>query len=175
MPVLARFGAQPESIEDATALYREAARATLALLEEEGGEADDVARVLAHLDNDAGRVEELLAGLLHRRDHWLRYLHAADQREALEAALADARREAAERAAGLLAEAGGAGPVGAVDPEAWIAFANELLTKKGDWRKGPVARQAAFGQRRRFSSRCVRCRACRRRATTTGNGMRSGP
>ena len=144
MPVLARFGAQPESIEDASALYREAARATLALLEDGGAEADDVARVLAHLDNDAGRLEELLAGLLHRRDHWLRYLQSADQREALEAALVDARREATERAADLLAQAGGAGPDGAADPEAWIAFANELLTKKGEWRKGPpLARQLA--------------------------------
>ncbi|HEX4944606.1 MAG TPA: UvrD-helicase domain-containing protein [Usitatibacteraceae bacterium] len=139
MPVLARLGAQPDSIEDATPLYREAARATLALLEGGGRDADDVARVLAHLDNDAARVEGLLAGLLQRRDHWLRYLHVADQRGALEAALADVRREAVECAAARLADAGKAGPggAGAVDAQAWIAFANELLTKKGEWRKGP--------------------------------------
>ena len=137
MPVLARLGAQPDSIEDASLLYREAARATLALLEEGGAAADDVARVLAHLDNDASRVEALLSGLLARRDHWLRYLHAADQRTALEAALADVRREAAEQAASLLAAAGKAGPegAGATDAEAWTGFANALLTRQGEWRK----------------------------------------
>ena len=139
MPVLARFGAQPDSLEDASLLYREAARATLALLEEGGRDGDDVARVLGHLDNDASRVEGLLAGLLRRRDHWLRYLHAADQRAALEAALADVRREAVVRAAALLAQAGNAGPEGAgrVDAQAWIEFANALLTTRGEWRKGP--------------------------------------
>src|SRR5688572_18366621 len=33
MPLLSRFGAQPESIEDASALYLEAARSTVALVE----------------------------------------------------------------------------------------------------------------------------------------------
>ena len=139
MPVLAKFGAQPESLEDAADLYREAARATLALLEEDLPIATDVAVVLGHLDNDAARVEQMLAGLLQHRDHWLRYLRAADQRAALEATLADIRREAVDHAARLLAAAGKAGPggPGAVGVDDWIAFANSLLTTKGEWRKGP--------------------------------------
>ncbi len=147
MPVLARFGAQPESLEDAEALYREAARATLALVDEDHAASADVALVLAHLDNDAARVEELLAGLLRRRDHWLRYLRAADQRGALEATLADIRREAVERAAAALEATGHAGPggAGAVAAEDWIAFANELLTKKGEWRKGPALAKVLAG------------------------------
>lgn len=147
MPVLAKFGAQPESLEDAGELYREAARATLALLEEGHAVAPDVALVLAHLDGDAARVEELLAGLLRRRDHWLRYLRAADQRAALEATLADIRREAVERAAAALEATGHAGPGGAgeVAADDWIAFANELLTKKGEWRKGPALAKTLAG------------------------------
>ncbi len=39
MPVLAKFGAQPESLEDARALYREAARESLALAFRHGGKA----------------------------------------------------------------------------------------------------------------------------------------
>jgi len=104
MPVLSRFGAQPESAErdEAEALYREAARATLALLEsgaeQDRDSADDVARLLMHLDNNLGAAEALIAGALAERDKWLRNLSGAHDREALEAALERVRREAMERA-----------------------------------------------------------------------------
>jgi len=91
MPVLSRFGAQPESVEDAGALYKEAARNTLALLEEEGETAADVAAMLSHIDNNAAVAEDLLAGMLARRDHWLRHLHGADDRDALERRLRASR------------------------------------------------------------------------------------
>ncbi len=93
MPVLARFGAQPESIEDASALFGEAARNTLALLEGGEGPAADVANLLEHLDNNAAVAEKLLAGMLARRDHWIDNLHGAGDRPALEAALADVLHE----------------------------------------------------------------------------------
>jgi ATP-dependent helicase/nuclease subunit A len=102
MPVLSRFGAQPESVEDAGALYKEAARNTLALLEEEGEATADVAAMLSHLDNNAAVAEDLVAGMLARRDHWLRHLHGADDRESLEAALAGIVREALANVRGLL-------------------------------------------------------------------------
>jgi len=98
MPVLAAFGAQPQSVEDAWPLYSEAARATLALLEEKSAAheraAADVAKLLAHLDNNVAEAEKLIAGMLQKRDHWLRNLRSADDRESLEAALAAVRREA---------------------------------------------------------------------------------
>src|SRR5258706_7442711 len=53
MPVLARFGAQPEIIEDASSLYREAASRTLARFGD-----PHVARVLAHLDNNVAATAE---------------------------------------------------------------------------------------------------------------------
>ena len=93
MPVLARFGAQPESVEDAGALFHEAARNTLALLEGGDVAAADVATLLSHLDNNAAVAENLLAGMLARRDHWSGNLRGAADRPALEAALADVLRE----------------------------------------------------------------------------------
>ncbi|MBI2318148.1 MAG: UvrD-helicase domain-containing protein [Betaproteobacteria bacterium] len=102
MPVLAGLGAQPRSIEDAGPLYREAARAALAFLEEKGQAGADVAKLLAHLDNNVGVAEELLAGMLRRRDHWIRNLRGAHDRKALEAALAAVRRDAMARARDLI-------------------------------------------------------------------------
>jgi ATP-dependent helicase/nuclease subunit A len=78
MPLLSRLGARPEPTEDADELYREAARETLALLEEPGSSAP-VATLLRHLDNDTGRAEELLARLLGRRDQWLRHHRRFDR------------------------------------------------------------------------------------------------
>ena len=101
MPMLSRFGSQPESIEDASGLYLEAARATVELVESDGAVAQDVERLLTHLDNDVGRIEALLAAMLERRDHWLRHVHGRG-REELEAALASVRRNALERVRELL-------------------------------------------------------------------------
>ena len=102
MPVLSRFGAQPESVEDAGALYKEAARNTLALLEQDDETAANVSTMLSHLDNNAAVAADLLAGMLARRDHWLRHLHGADDRKSLEAALAGIVGEALANVGGLL-------------------------------------------------------------------------
>src|SRR5262249_37823286 len=55
VPVLARFGAQPEIVEDAADLYREAATRTLAEL------SAAVERLLAHLDNNVPQATDLLS------------------------------------------------------------------------------------------------------------------
>jgi ATP-dependent exoDNAse (exonuclease V) beta subunit len=73
MPVLSRFGAQPRTVEDARRHYDDAARRALAWLEEAGDHSDAVARALAHVDNDAARLADLLAAMLARRDQWLRH------------------------------------------------------------------------------------------------------
>jgi len=144
MPVLARFGSQPATVEKPEALYREAARETLARIDDGDALAEDVATLLAHLDNDRAQAEELLAGILRRREHWLRYLGGPGiDRAVLEAALGDARADAVERAAAALGEAGLASPAGAgaVGPDDWIAFANDHLTKERKWRaRSPIAK-----------------------------------
>lgn len=100
MPVLSRFGSPPAIVEDAHELYREAARATLGLLDGDAGFAEDVARLLSHLDNNAAVAEELFTAMLCRRDQWVRHLPAFDrplQRERLEASLARVREDALAR------------------------------------------------------------------------------
>jgi len=136
MPVLSRFGAHPEVIEDASALFAEAARNLLARLEDEGSAAAPaVARLLSHLDNDALQAEKLIAAMLAQRDHWIRTLRKASDRESLEATLDEVRRAAVDAARALW-------PPELVAPDedevdAWIRHAGEHLTDKGEWRKRP--------------------------------------
>ena len=120
MPVLARFGAQPEILEDASALYEQAAARVLAQFN------PGVERLLAHLDNDVGAAGRLLAGMLKARDRWLRKTGAAPTRRELEAAMA------AERSRLL-------GKARALHPKASEEFALQVLTQKGEWKKSPPA------------------------------------
>ena len=75
-PLTLKLGAVPRPIEHAEALYMEAALAAL----EEGG-AQDAAwrRLLEHLDNDAERLLGLIAGMLAKREQWLRHLVVGDR------------------------------------------------------------------------------------------------
>ncbi len=167
MPLLSKFGAQPETIEDASEYYQEAARATIALVEQNHAVAHDVEHLLAHLDNDVARIETLLSEMLARRDHWLRHMHGKT-RDELEAALQKARRSALQHIADLFPKAmqselfqlaryaaanlmtdGKSSPItvcdGLValpdDVELWCGIAELLLTKTGDWRKTVDVRQ----------------------------------
>jgi ATP-dependent exoDNAse (exonuclease V) beta subunit len=89
--------------DQADRLYREAARATLALLGEDGEYAGPVAALLAHLDNDTARLERLLVAMLPRRDQWLRHvLGGVADREALERPLREVATHVIGRAAELL-------------------------------------------------------------------------
>ncbi|MBI3372302.1 MAG: UvrD-helicase domain-containing protein [Betaproteobacteria bacterium] len=117
MPVVARFGAQPEIVEDADELYQDAAGRTIA------GLGPAVERLLSHLDNDVGVASGLLATMLKRRDQWRRKSGAAPTRAELDAALASERNRLLARARSLLSDA---------SPE----LAAELLTKYDRaWRK----------------------------------------
>ena len=91
MPLLARFGAQPESVDDASTLYREAAQDLLGRVNDSDEVAADVATLLTHLDNNIAVTENLLADVLRSRDHWLRNLRQMHERETLEATLARVR------------------------------------------------------------------------------------
>ena len=133
MPVLAAFGGQPEPLEDASQLYREAARATLTLLEEEGDAGDLVAKLLVHLDNDLQTAEELIAGTLERRDQWMRAIVRGLDRARLEAALAAECRAGIERARKFFPGNFKLPPD--ADLEAWRRLAGELLTTGKEWRK----------------------------------------
>lgn len=107
MPLLSRLGGMPSLLEDAEPLYREAARATLALLEaDDADHAAAIATLLLHLDNRSGTVEEMLVRMLARRDQWIRHAarHDAEgDRTALEAALQRIRADAVDPLQKMLA------------------------------------------------------------------------
>ena len=109
MPLLSGLGPVPRMETDARALYRAAARETLALLDD-AEHGDAVATLLLHLDNDLPTAEGLLERLLQRRDQWLRSLRGgAISRESVERALVNLARERMARAraaapAGLTAD-----------------------------------------------------------------------
>ncbi len=165
MPMLSKFGAQPETIEDASRFYLEAARAAIALVEQDHSVAHDVEHLLIHLDNDMVRIEMLLSEMLARRDHWLRHL-CGKTRDELEISLKKARLSALQHTAGLFPESmqdelfqlvryaaanlitdGKSSPISICDGlvafpddadqciEHWCGIAELLLTKTGDWRK----------------------------------------
>lgn len=150
MPWLVRFGAMPRVTEQPDAIYAEAARATLRMIEGHDRFGSAVERLVLHLDNDFRRAQAMLEALLRRREQWLRYLVGSDPealRERMESMLsaiveagltavrdklpplwrdefwAVARYAAAQR-----------GVHGADDFEGW-QFVRELLLKSsGEWR-----------------------------------------
>ena len=152
MPMLSKFGSQPESIEDAGALYAEAARATVELIEAKDPAADYVERLLVHLDNNVERVEALLVEMLRRRDHWLRHVMVKERAD-LEGALLAERRAVLARVEALLPAAARAELLaianfsldnrgeallavfpGGDEGEVWGTLAEVLLTANGAWR-----------------------------------------
>ena len=58
--------------DDANLLYREAARETIGLAEDNDAIGAAITALLAHLDNRFDRLEMLIAKMLARRDQWLR-------------------------------------------------------------------------------------------------------
>jgi ATP-dependent exoDNAse (exonuclease V) beta subunit len=101
MPWVSRMGAPPDIVEAPGELYADAARRTIELLETETW-SEDVAALLEHLDNDFQAFEGLLAGMLARRDQWLRHIAGAGDpnqaRPALEEAFRNVIYDGVERA-----------------------------------------------------------------------------
>lgn len=74
MPILSNFGAQPRITDQPQQCYRTAVHSFLQQLEGNNPFASDLVVLLAHVDNDMGKVERLLMSLLQRRDQWLLHL-----------------------------------------------------------------------------------------------------
>lgn len=77
MPWISRMGAALRPIDDARYLYDRAARLTVASLDSEETPADvsdALSKLLAHLDNYVGRIEQLLSTMLGTRDQWMRHV-----------------------------------------------------------------------------------------------------
>lgn len=75
MPWTSRYGGGAGLVADASEHFREVARGVFSYLNEPDDEwAADIARLLAHLDNDMPKLERMLVDMLARRDQWLRHL-----------------------------------------------------------------------------------------------------
>ncbi|MEX2131300.1 MAG: UvrD-helicase domain-containing protein [Pseudohongiellaceae bacterium] len=74
LPVLSRLGGNPGISEDMRFCFQDAIKNTLQLLDEDTGTSRHIGVLLRHLDNNVGRVESLLSGLLAKRDQWLSYI-----------------------------------------------------------------------------------------------------
>jgi ATP-dependent exoDNAse (exonuclease V) beta subunit len=105
MPWVSRLGAPPDIVEAPAELYADAARRTIELLETEAWN-EDVAALLEHLDNDFQTLQGMLAGMLARRDQWLRHIAGARDpdlaRPALEEAFRNVIHDGVERARTLV-------------------------------------------------------------------------
>lgn len=162
MPMLSKFGAQPETTEDATDFYLEAVRVTLELMQQDHAIAHDIEQLLEHLDNDMARVETLLIEMLAQRDHWLRHIHGKTRQE-LEESLQNLRHHALQYvwlqfpkvlenellallhyAATNLTTDGRESflplpnqiySLSSVGVQHWCGIAELLLTREGSWRK----------------------------------------
>lgn len=74
LPILSRMGGSPEISEDVEPCFIDAIENTLAKLDSQQAIADDIAKLLRHLDNDRNRLLSLLTSLLYKRDQWLSYV-----------------------------------------------------------------------------------------------------
>ena len=75
-PLTLKVGTLPRFVDRGMPLYLEAARSEL-----DAAGVDDVAwrRLLDHLDNDADRLVQLIAGMLAKRDQWLNFVVVDDK------------------------------------------------------------------------------------------------
>ncbi|WP_415036796.1 UvrD-helicase domain-containing protein [Azonexus sp.] len=165
MPLLSRFGAQPQVTEKAAEHYAAAARQTFALLEDGGPTGEILAGALQFMDNDAPALEKLLVDMLSRREQWLPQAASVDggmaRREDVEAAFAalivlelrqaasifdakvqaalmpSARFAASQLPAAFAHLADWQSPLTGelADLPAWQQLADLFLTQAGTWRK----------------------------------------
>lgn len=98
MPWLSTMGGMPGVCDDAGRYYREAAQATIGLVDD----VESVARVLAHLDVNLRAAETLLAEMLGSRDQWMPLLDAGSDARLLSRFLAETIDEDVARLAVLM-------------------------------------------------------------------------
>lgn len=161
MPLSSGLGALPEMVENADALYREAARETILHLQADTHWSKAIEILLEHLDNDWPKLETLIVPMLARRDQWLRV--GEPDRVRCEAALTrviseavSACREAlpdefweqlltlarfaaenlnAQKNCSEISHCHELKEIPADDLPAWLGLAKLLLTNEGAWRK----------------------------------------
>ncbi|MGI9310815.1 MAG: UvrD-helicase domain-containing protein [bacterium] len=81
MPWSARFGAPPKIIDDPAPLHKLAAKRALDHIEDDDEWSDACDQLLALVDANWSRAQSLLAGMLSKRDKWLRLLEQSARGE----------------------------------------------------------------------------------------------
>jgi len=71
MPLLSQMGSGQSIVDDPSELHEAAALSLLAQLDGDSDIADELGRLLLHLDNKAERLQKLLANLLAKRENWM--------------------------------------------------------------------------------------------------------
>lgn len=109
MPVLSGLGAQPETLEDASQLYEQAATNTLLELEANSQWSQQVAKLLQHLDNDMSMAKRLIVNMLRKRDQWLPHIvgiqsSEQNERQVLEASMQALIQESLNKLISLFSE-----------------------------------------------------------------------
>jgi ATP-dependent exoDNAse (exonuclease V) beta subunit len=142
MPILSRFGAQPQVETNPIFLYQKAVDLLLQSLEQTSEWNDSLCYILAHLDNDRIKVKKLLVDMLAIRDQWLPTiagdLHEIDMRKYLEHGLELARAETLNDLIDAVPDILDYSLLPIDQPETvedWDNIAAILLTTEGTWRR----------------------------------------
>ena len=96
LPLAARIGSSATLVDDARALYAEAARRTVAMLDEDAPVAAGLRRLARSLDHQPRQLAELLEGMLGARELWLPKLMQAASGPSLRAEIDRLLRQALE-------------------------------------------------------------------------------
>jgi ATP-dependent exoDNAse (exonuclease V) beta subunit len=143
-PLLSGLGSEPEIVEDPWQLYRQAARRTLEQIDGTNAELRAaLAQLLLWRDNSWQELEDLLVGMLAKRDRWMQEIVFKAEldweklRALLERPFAQAVRVELERLSALLDQAPGA-------REEAHALARFACVQKGDGFCRDLAELAEF-------------------------------
>ena len=139
MPILTGFGASPATVEgeEADLLHQQAVEALL-----DSGENNDlIEQLLLHLDNKADSLKKLLVQMLKHREQWLPHIIGHRQnlsavKKDLESGLEAAVLDILKLVQFSLEKNNLELPPTAIDSiSEWKIMVDQLLTKKGQWRK----------------------------------------
>jgi ATP-dependent exoDNAse (exonuclease V) beta subunit len=84
LPYFSGMGTTPAVTDRADKLYQKAAEKTVHMFFATGKKDDDMAKVLKHLDNNVGRLNELIVSMLSKRDQWSGFTQSGCDRDSLE-------------------------------------------------------------------------------------------
>jgi len=148
MPILSRFGAQPNIESNPEPLYSKAVDQFLLTIDHDVPWQEALTKLLGYLDNDRVKVKKLLIRMLQIREQWLRNLASNalnhNMRQELEIGLELAVSEGLEQLIGLVPEALDFTLLPIADPRDlgdWLKIAAILLTATGSWRRTVTAKE----------------------------------